>query len=60
MFTWFPNDAATAWLSQNAWLVLLAAIVIPAVIIKALRHGTNSDGWSDTSTCDHTPTCDGD
>jgi hypothetical protein len=60
MFTWLPTDALTVWLGQYAWLVLLVAIVVPACIVKALRHGINSDGWPDLGPSDHSNSCGGD
>ena len=60
MFTWFPNGTAAAWLSQNAWLVSLAVVVV-ATGWTAMCNGISSDGWSDTSSCDDDGgSCDGD
>jgi hypothetical protein len=49
MFNLVSNaDALANWLSHHAGPLAFAALVIGACIWKALLHGTNNDGWSDT------------
>jgi hypothetical protein len=50
MYNLLPNaDAPLAgWLSHYAGPLAFAALVIGACIWKALLHGTNNDGWSDS------------
>jgi hypothetical protein len=52
MITLLPTPAAAAWFAQNGWWLLLAAAVITACVWKAMLHGTNSDGWSDSNPAD--------
>jgi hypothetical protein len=43
MFTLFPSPATAAWFAQNGWWLVLAAMVIAAATLKALRDGTTCD-----------------
>ena len=47
MLSLFPSSAAIAWFGQNGWWLVFAAVIVVAATRKALRDGTNSDGWSD-------------
>jgi hypothetical protein len=55
MFNLLPNtDAPLAnWLSHHAGPLTFAVIVIAACVWKALLHGTNNDGWSDSGPGSH-------
>jgi len=61
MASYFVHMSASDRLVDNTPYPALAAIIVAACIWKALRHGINNDGWSETGGSDHSdagPSCD--